>query len=139
VKTLLSSGNVVFDARSSSEAAIEKKAEAAMKNDLGVAFLTFARSQDSLKALVESDPFQAFRIGAKAKRIVTFLRTAPESTPQLPIKLDGATILAVKGRQVFTAYTPSPRGPVFMTLIQRTFGKDITTRTWDTVKKVAKA
>jgi hypothetical protein len=32
---------------------------------------------------------------------------------------------------------PSPRGPVFMGLIERTFGKNITTRAWDTIKKVA--
>jgi len=31
-----------------------------------------------------------------------------------------------------------PRGPAFMTLIERTFGQAVTTRTWDTVKKVAK-
>ena len=39
--------------------------------------------------------------------------------------------------EVFTACEPSPRGPVFMTLLERTFGKDITTRTWDTVRKCA--
>jgi hypothetical protein len=33
---------------------------------------------------------------------------------------------------------PGPRGPVFMTLIEKTFGKDVTTRTWDTVAKAAK-
>ena len=32
-----------------------------------------------------------------------------------------------------------PRTPVFMTLIAKTFGKDVTTRTWDTVKKCAAA
>jgi hypothetical protein len=31
---------------------------------------------------------------------------------------------------------PSPRGAVFMGLIERTFGKDVTTRTWDTIRKV---
>src|SRR5207244_1128793 len=39
VKTLLSSGNVVFSARTSSEASIERKAEAAMKKHLGQPFL----------------------------------------------------------------------------------------------------
>jgi hypothetical protein len=31
---------------------------------------------------------------------------------------------------------PSPRGPVFMSLIKKNFGEDQTTRTWDTVRKV---
>ena len=43
------------------------------------------------------------------------------------------------GSEVYTAYVPSPRGAVFMTLIEKTFGKDLTTRTWDTVKKCAAA
>ena len=55
-----------------------------------------------------------------------------------PIELDEARILCVKDSHVFSAYVPSPRGPVFMRLIEKTFGKDVTTRTWDTVKKVAK-
>ena len=51
----------------------------------------------------------------------------------------GARILGINGREIFTAYVPSPRGPVFMALIEKTFGKDVTTRTWDTVKKCAAA
>ena len=41
--------------------------------------------------------------------------------------------------QVFSAYVPGPRGPVFMTLIEKTFGTALTTRTWDTVRKCAAA
>lgn len=43
----------------------------------------------------------------------------------------------MNGHEVFTAYVPNPRGPVFMTMIEKTFGANITTRTWDTVKKCA--
>ena len=34
---------------------------------------------------------------------------------------------------------PNPRGPVFMTLLERLFGTEATTRTWDTVRKCAAA
>ena len=34
---------------------------------------------------------------------------------------------------------PPPRPSVFMTLIEKTFGKDVTTRTWETIQKVAGA
>lgn len=47
-------------------------------------------------------------------------------------------ILAVRGREIFTTYVPDPKGPDFMTLIERTFGKELTTRTWETVTKVAR-
>jgi hypothetical protein len=39
------------------------------------------------------------------------------------------------GREVFTAYTPNAKGPVFMQLIERAFGTNVTTRTWETVRK----
>jgi hypothetical protein len=48
-------------------------------------------------------------------------------------------MLIMSDREIFTAYVPGPRGPMFMTLIEKTFGKNVTTRTWDTVKKCAVA
>jgi uncharacterized protein (DUF1697 family) len=138
VKTFLSSGNVVFSARASSEASLERKAETAMKDRLGRPFLTIVRSLDALRAILASDPYEAFRLAPGAKRIVTFLRKRPEVKLALPIERDGARILSLEGSDVFSAYLPSPRGPVFMTLIEKTFGEEVTTRTWDTVKKVAR-
>lgn len=136
VKTVLSSGNVVFSARAASEASIARKAEGAMTRHLGRTFLTIVRSLDALRALLDADPYAAFRLPPGAKRVVTFLRDAPEAALSLPITLDGARVLQVQGSEVFSAYVPSPRGPAFMTLIEKTFGQAVTTRTWDTVKKV---
>ena len=139
VKTILSSGNVVFSARDASETSLQRKAEAAMMQRFGDAFLTIVRPLDALRELLASDPYRAFRLEPDAKRIVTFLRAKPASTLALPIGLGGARILSIKGREVFSAYLPNPKGPVFMVLIEKTFGKEVTTRTWDTVAKVARA
>lgn len=109
-----------------------------MKGRLGQAFLTIVRPIDRIQALLASDPYRAFRLSPAAKRIVTFLRDEPRSTVLLPIELDGARLLSLIGRELFSAYLPSPKGAVFMSLIERTFGKELTTRTWDTVGKVAR-
>lgn len=138
VETVLSSGNVVFTARSAPAAALQRKAEAAMERRLGKAYLTMVRTIDELQDLLASDPFRAFRLKPGAKRIVTFLRQPPAKRVTLPGEQSGARILAVKGSEAFSAYLPTPDGPVFMTLIERTFGKDQTTRTWDTVTKIAR-
>ena len=50
VKTVLSSGNVVFGTRASSEAALAKKIEAAMEKHLDRSFMTIVRSVDDLRA-----------------------------------------------------------------------------------------
>jgi|SRR5437868_6287376 len=138
VTTVLSSGNVVFSARAASEGSIERKAEAAMEKHLGNPFFTIVRPVEALREILASDPFAAFRVPAHAKRIVTFLRGEPGKKIELPIELYEARILGVRGREAFSAYVPGPRGPVFMTLIEKTFGKEVTTRTWDTVRKVAR-
>lgn len=137
VRTLLSSGNVVFTARAASPPSLERRAEAAMKERLGEAFLTIVRPVEALREILARDPYRSFRLAPSAKRIVTFLRRRAPSDISLPIALDGARILCLVGGEVFSAYVPGPRGPVFMSLIERTFGKEVTTRTWDTVRKVA--
>lgn len=138
VRTVLSSGNVVFGAPAAPERVLERKAEAVLEKRLGRAFPTLVRPVDALRRLLASDPYVEFRLPPGAKRVVTFLREKGAARPALPIELDGARILRVKGGEVFSAYVPSPRGAVFMILIERTFGKDVTTRTWDTVEKVAR-
>jgi uncharacterized protein (DUF1697 family) len=139
VRTVLSSGNVVFDARKSSETTLERTAEAAMEKHLGQAFLTIVRPIDALRDILATDPYQSFKVSPAAKRIGTFLRQPPGLKLELPIEQDHARLLAVLGREVYSAYLPTPKGPVFMTLIERSFGKEVTTRTWDTVMKVARA
>jgi uncharacterized protein (DUF1697 family) len=140
VKTVLASGNVVFAARKASDAALERRAEAAMHVALGRAFYTIVRPVQALHDLLESDPYAGFALPADAKRVVTFMREPAAGLPALPlVARDGARILSVVGREVFSAYQPSEKGPVFMTLIEQTFGTDITTRTWATVRKCANA
>ena len=62
VKTVLSSGNVVFSAPAAPEATLERKAEAAMKKYLGHAFLTIVRPVDTLRRMLASDPYKSFRL-----------------------------------------------------------------------------
>jgi uncharacterized protein (DUF1697 family) len=138
VETVLSSGNVLFDTRKRSEKAIARKAEAAMEEHLGRSFSTIVRRVDDLRELLDTDPYAAFALDPEAKRVVTFLRKEPAQDLDLPVDRDGARILTVRGREAFTAYIPGPNGPVFMSLIEETFGKDVTTRTWGTVQKVAR-
>jgi uncharacterized protein (DUF1697 family) len=138
VKTVLSSGNAVFSA-SGSERAVQKKAEAAIEEHLGKPFMTLVRPLDELRSLLEADPYAAFKLKPGAKRVVTFLAAKPSTAPKLPRELDGAKILALLGREVFSAYVPGPKGPVFMALIEGTFGKEVTTRTWDTLRKICAA
>lgn len=140
VKTLLSSGNVAFTARPAIVPVLERKAEEAMAQHLDRVFQTIVRPSWFLQSLVEADPFGEFTLPGNAKRIVTFLRRPSDKPPiELPIERGEARILKLQGTEVFSAYVPNDKGPVFMALLERTFGAQVTTRTLDTVRKCAQA
>ena len=139
VATLRSSGNVLFSAPRAARATLERRAEAAMAGELEKSFLTIIRSIDELRRLLESNPFGRFRLRPSEKRVITFLRDPPAGPVRFPIRMGGARILGQAGSEVFTSYvTATPAGPDFMRLIEKTFGKAQTTRTWETVSLAAR-
>jgi uncharacterized protein (DUF1697 family) len=139
VVTVLSSGNVIFDAPTSKESTLERKAEDAMQKQLGRSFYTIIRSVRHLEKLLVTDPYAEFNVAPAAKRVVSFFRQPRVSKQILPLEADGARVLCVVEREVFTAYIPNEKGPIFMSLIEKAFGTDVTTRTWQTVVKSAAA
>jgi uncharacterized protein (DUF1697 family) len=138
VKTVISSGNVVFTSAKASDKSLQKKCEKAMQDHLGKSFLTIVRSVDELNEMLAGEPYGEVGVSEKAKRIVTLLLEPPKAKPTLPIELDGATIHSMTDRVVYSSYLPTPKGPVFMTLLEKTFGKGQTTRTWATIKRVSR-
>ncbi|MFP5225914.1 MAG: DUF1697 domain-containing protein [Actinomycetota bacterium] len=135
VRTVLSSGNVLFTGTARSETTLARTLETGMADRLPRSFPATVRRVDRLAALLAQEPFSEFDIPAKAKRVVTFLREPHRGKLSFPVESDGVRILAMKGKEVFTVYEPNPRGPVFMSLLEKTFGKSITTRTLDTVRR----
>jgi uncharacterized protein (DUF1697 family) len=110
-----------------------------MSRQLVHTFYTILRPVSRLRELIESDPYSAFGLPSNAKRVVTFLSEPLKAKLLLPLERDGVRILGIDGREAFTVYVPNPKGAVFMIFIEKTFGRNVTTRTWETVKKCANA
>ena len=139
VKTVISSGNAVFSSRTTAEGTLERKCEDAMGKHMGRSFMTVVRPIDELAELLARDPFASHALPTGAKRNVTFLRSAPRTKPPLPVELRGARILALEERVGLSYYVPNVADPAFMVIIEKTFGKEVTTRTWETVGRIVKA
>lgn len=137
VKTVLGSGNLAFDTPLKMEIEIERAAEEAMAKTLGRSFYTIVRPSSYLRDLVASDPYTANGIPATAKRVISFMRQAQPAKAPLPLAEHHASVFLASGREVFTAYVSTTKGPVFMALIERAFGTNVTTRTLETVAKCA--
>lgn len=113
VKTLLNSGNVLFDAPATGSPipAIERK----LRETFGFEIPVLVRRQDEIRALVESDPFRS--ADPTAKCFVTF--TGPTSG------------------EVCTAIPADAQTTEMMADLQKRHGPAITTRNWNTVVKLA--
>jgi uncharacterized protein (DUF1697 family) len=139
VRTVLASGNVVFRRSSAALSAIEQEVESALRSHLNRDFFTIIRPIEVLRGILAADPYRKFRLKPGSKRVVTFMRGKPRAAIRLPVEDNGSRILAIRNTEAYSVYIPNPRGPVFMTLIERTFGKNVTTRTWETLKKVVRS
>ena len=67
VRTVLSSGNVVFTAPAASEATLARRAEAAMTKRLGRAFPAIVRPIDALRRMLAADPYADYPRESGAK------------------------------------------------------------------------
>lgn len=131
-----SARNVLFSAPRAPESVLERQAEAAIARRFGESPLVIVRSLDRLRTLVEADPYAPFPLPPRSQRAVTFLLGGRKPRLVLPLELQDSQILRTNGREVFSAYVPTARGPVFMGFLENTLGAQLTTRPWETVAKV---
>ena len=143
VATVISSGNVVFEADpvdDDGRLALETRLEAAWLEQLGFRSSTIVRCREEIERLVAADPF-AGRTESRASTFeVTFLKHDPPPDLELPVGDRGdATVVAVRDRAVFAVLDRSGPTPALFRTLDRTFGDGATTRTWKTVLRLRKA
>ncbi|MGV8854621.1 MAG: DUF1697 domain-containing protein [Devosia sp.] len=139
VKTLLASGNVLFDAADSVSAeAIETALEQKFGFDVG----TVLRSQAEIRAIVASDPFNGRVEDKDTKLYVTFVADRNAKTLPMPCAVAGDfEVVGVSDGEVFILAhrLPDGRFGLGMEQIWKHFGKARlwTSRNFNTVIKAA--
>jgi len=140
VKTLLASGNVVFEAEKENLLLLTKKLEAALAKTFGFPISVLLRPVRDIEKLIKSEPFKGIKVTPETRLYVTFLSEKPKSLkiPELPSK--DFQILSVTDATVCSVLRLSPeKGTVdLMGAIEKEFGKNVTTRNWNTVEKITK-
>jgi uncharacterized protein (DUF1697 family) len=117
VQPILTSGNLVFRSTARSTVALEKKIERALHDELAVATDVLVRSQAELEALVRRDPFAGAEHGKDWYLTVTFRKS-------------GEPPICTRSKRA------EMHGPDLMVELEHRYGKQITTRTWNTVHKI---
>ena len=142
VATLIASGNVSFDAAEQDEAMLAGTIEKALEKKFGFAIPTVLRSSDEIAALVKADPFKGIAVTPATRLYVTFLKEEPASKPAVKIPYASASgefrIIAAAPREIFSVLQLTDSRTVdLMGMIEKEWGKKVTTRNWNTVVKMA--
>ena len=143
VKTILASGNVVFDVRGSKGADAGRRIENKLKKVFGLEIGVVVRTMKELQRLEETGPFKGIEVTPQTRLFVTFLLEKPTSPLKTPYEPPGThfKIMRITDTEVCSVLTvvPGIQTTVFMTVLEKEFGKKITTRNWNTVTRILKS
>ncbi|HEY9556222.1 MAG TPA: DUF1697 domain-containing protein [Acidimicrobiales bacterium] len=139
VRTVISSGNVLFESPDRSRTRLESQIEAALHAHLGAPCTTIVRSRRQLERLAALDVFDGHDDAPEARCNVTFLKR-PQPDVELPVAGDGAEVLAAAEQAVFSLVDSTrAQTPNIMAVLERAYGREISTRTLQTVHRILKA
>jgi uncharacterized protein (DUF1697 family) len=140
VKTLLASGNVVFDADEKDGARLEDRLEREAKTRLGLETDFLLRDAPDLKAVIQANPFKEVAKVRPNHLVVVFTREPPAK--DLPERIaaiyGGPERLAVHGRHLYVDYLEGQgRSKLPQAMAKLKLPKAATSRNWNTVLKLA--
>ncbi len=139
VITLLNSGNVIFETETTVVGELEKTVADFLKHCFGFPVPVLIRKSEDLRKIQQHNPFGGVKITKDIRLYVSFLKQAPDADVLLPWMSEDRSfqILDVKEKMVFSVLDLSVSGTVkAMEILERFYGKEITTRNWNTVQKI---
>lgn len=139
VKTILNSGNIVFETKKNNIAGLERIIELALRENFGFAIPVILIPHKQINELVNDDPFASIVVHKNIRLYVSFLKEPSTTKLKLPyISKDNAfKIIDIRDKFIVSVLdittSNTPKG---MEDLEKIFGKNITTRNWNTIEKI---
>ncbi|MGB0525811.1 MAG: DUF1697 domain-containing protein [Flammeovirgaceae bacterium] len=141
VVTILNTGNILFDAVITDLAVFEEKIAAHLAQVFGFPIPTILMKAKKLQALFDAAPFKHIEVTKEIRLYVSFLWKEVNIDLSLPWKSeDGAYQILTKEGKVITSVLDLSvsKTTKAMDALERFYGKGITTRNWNTLKRIEK-
>lgn len=138
VHTLLNSGNVIFRGEDTNPAALRSRIASHLSRVFGFGIPTWVLDAKAFREQFRDDPFRDEEVTRETRCYVTFTDDDRED-PDLPfIHEEGAfRIIEKRGKALCSVLDISRIGTAdVMGLLEKKYGKDITTRNWNTVARI---
>ena len=142
VRTVLASGNLVFQTARTDTGKIESRLEQALSKFEGLTTDFFVRSGAEWKELIRRNPFPAEATADPGRLVVSVLKAPPTSSKwsELRSAIVGRERVEGIGRHAYIVYPDGQgRSKLSMALIERKLGTRGTNRNWNTVRRLEAA
>lgn len=139
--TLLNSGNVIFDTISQSCEQLEELISSNLEKIFGFPIPTIIRKSQTIYQLFDDAPFKDVEITKDIRLYISFLKKNNQSDIELPwISSDKSyKIIENRNKIILSILDVSiSKTPKAMIALEKSFGKDITTRNWKTIDRIVK-
>ena len=139
VKTVLNSGNFVFTTHEKNIQDLENTMEEFLSRSFGFPIPVILKQQWEIAELIDKNPFETIPIHKDIRLYATFLKNTPEIELALPYISKDKTykIVSIQNKTILSVLdlstTTTPKG---MDDLEKLFGKNITTRNWNTIQKI---
>ncbi|NER11693.1 Uncharacterized conserved protein, DUF1697 family [Muriicola jejuensis] len=139
VQTLLNSGNVIFRAEDIDPETLRTNIARHLNDVFGFEIPTWVLDARTFQDQFKEDPFRGLKLDEDSRCYVTFLNAEERAVPELPFTYnEGAfRIISERGKAVCSVLDISRIGTAdVMGLLEKMYGKGITTRNWNTVVRI---
>lgn len=142
VKTILASGNVVFEAGDAKPEALERDLHAALEKATGLRSEVFVRNRAEFAELVEANPFPDAARERPGFLLVSFHRDSVDKAAieRVAASYDGPERMVAIGRELFTDFPDGQGRSNLIPVMQKAkLSQANTGRNWNTVQKLLAA
>ena len=139
--TILNSGNIIFEAKADALGKLEKTISNHLEHYFGFPIPTILRKAETIHKIFSLDPFKGVEVTKDIRLYISLLKkdaeldldlpwTSPDGSFKIIDKQDGSVLSIL---DVSVTKTPKAMG-----VLEKTYGKDITTRNWNTIVRIMK-
>ena len=139
IVTLLNSGNIIFDAPSTKPEDLEILISDKLEKTFGFPIPTIIRKSETFQELFDDAPFQNIEVTKDIRLYVSFLKNKTQTELKLPWTSpdNSFRILKVIDNAIISVLDLSlSQTTKAMEIVEKTYGKDITTRNWKTIERI---
>jgi uncharacterized protein (DUF1697 family) len=139
ILTLLNSGNIIFEAESNNTKELEDLLAKQLQESFGFPIPVIIRNARTIEQLFQANPFKGVPLTKDIRWYVSFLKNDVESDLQIPWKSPDLSfeILGKYGKAIISFLDlNNAKTPKAMEVVEKFYGKDITTRNWKTIEKI---